>query len=179
MLLVQVKFSKGVYCEKYLTQKNNLLSNCALNFCRSLSEVYTNKKSSLKFLIECFPRVPPRGSCGEDALTVMMALPATNSLGLTHEQVMPFLKKMENGQQREGTEFQCYLACIYVLLLCAAGRYFESVTRSHGNFSALSGHFETFCGKDLSLVNNLMTNTFRCYYYCSTNHHYTFGNYNA
>ena len=67
---------------------------------RSLNEVYTNKKSSLKFLVECFPKVPCTSSV--DSLPLMMALPAATSQGLTHEQVMPFLKKLENGQQREG-----------------------------------------------------------------------------
>ena len=69
---------------------------------RSLSEVYSNKKSNLKCLVECFPKTCGTGSCEEDPVTIMMALPVITSLGLTYEQVMPFLKKMENGQQREG-----------------------------------------------------------------------------
>lgn len=43
-----------------------------------------------------------------DPLVVMMALPVDTTQGLTHEQVLPFLKKMENGQQREGKScMQC------------------------------------------------------------------------
>ncbi len=33
----------------------------------------------------------------------MIVPPTSTSQGLTHEQVMPFLKKLENGQQREGS----------------------------------------------------------------------------
>ena len=32
----------------------------------------------------------------------MMVPPQTTGHSLTHEQVMPFLKKLESGQQREG-----------------------------------------------------------------------------
>ena len=77
-------------------------------FCRSLSDVYTNKKS-LKYLVECFPIATSSSSSMEDSLTIMITLPATTSLGLTREQVMPFLKKMENGQQREGAGFSFFV----------------------------------------------------------------------
>ena len=65
---------------------------------RSLSEFYTGKKSNLKYLVECFPK----NYSSLDSTSLMMALPAVTSQGLTHEQVLPFLKKMENGQQQEG-----------------------------------------------------------------------------
>lgn len=55
--------------------------------------------------MECFAQVPTGISCAEEPFTIMMTLPAITSLGLTREQVMPFLKKMENGQQREGKNF--------------------------------------------------------------------------
>ena len=67
----------------------------------SLSEVYSNKKSSLKHLVESFPRVPESFDT-DSLLTMMMVPPLSVSQGLTHEQVLPFLKKLENGQQREG-----------------------------------------------------------------------------
>ena len=69
---------------------------------RSLSEVHTNKKSSLKYLVECFPKSSRPLLEPEEPLALMMALPGNTALALTHEQVMPFLKKMENGQEREG-----------------------------------------------------------------------------
>ena len=67
---------------------------------RSLSEVYSNKKSSLKVLVDCFPRLS-RSYSSVEPLTLMMALPASTTQGLTHEQVMPFLKKMESGSNEK------------------------------------------------------------------------------
>ena len=69
--------------------------------CRSLSEVHANKKSSLKSLVDCFPRIPENLN-SVNPLSLMMVPPSSASQGLTHEQVMPFLKKLESGQQREG-----------------------------------------------------------------------------
>ena len=86
-------------------------------WCSSLNEVYTNKKSSLKALVECFPKpvASIEGTGGGqisslqdatdlrgDAMKFMMVPPQTSGHSLTHEQVMPFLKKLESGQQREG-----------------------------------------------------------------------------
>ena len=86
-------------------------------WCSSLNEVYTNKKSSLKALVECFPKpvASIEGAGGGqisslqdatdlrgDAMKFMMVPPQTSGHSLTHEQVMPFLKKLESGQQREG-----------------------------------------------------------------------------
>ena len=84
---------------------------------RNLNDVYTNKKSSLKALVECFPK-PAASSEGPvggqissfqeaidsrgDSMKFMMVPPQTAGHSLTHEQVMPFLKKLESGQQREG-----------------------------------------------------------------------------
>jgi hypothetical protein len=81
--------------------------------CRSLSEVYSNKKSSLKCLVASFPK----SSGGEGPAGIMMALPTTASLGLTREQVMPFLMKMENGQEREG-EFVTTVFLLNIKLYC-------------------------------------------------------------
>ena len=37
-----------------------------------------------------------------NSMKFMMVPPQTTGHSLTHEQVMPFLKKLESGQQREG-----------------------------------------------------------------------------
>ena len=45
----------------------------------------------------------------------MIVPPLSASQGLTHEQVLPFLKKLENGQEREGMYiyiYMCYLNSI-------------------------------------------------------------------
>ena len=107
--------------------------------------MYTNKKSSLKLLVDCFPKMP--GGLCEDPLPVMMALPSTSSLGLTREQVMPFLKKMENGQQREG---KTLLGTYSLVQLSPFDRYLESAARSQGDISAFSGHLEAFRGKTIA-----------------------------
>ena len=85
-----------------------------------MNEVYPNKKSSLKALVECFPKpvANVEGAVGGqisslqdatdlrgDAMKFMMVPPQTSGHSLTHEQVMPFLKKLESGQQREGILF--------------------------------------------------------------------------
>ena len=85
--------------------------------CSVLNDGYTNKKSSLKALVECFPKPvsaierPVGGQISSfqdnmdlrgDAMKFMMIPPQTSGHSLTHEQVMPFLKKLESGQQREG-----------------------------------------------------------------------------
>lgn len=81
---------------------------------RALSEVYTSKKSNLKSLVECFPRPtegipglkstsqPPSSSTPSDTVLMAMVPPADVGHSLSHEQVMPFLKKLESGRQREG-----------------------------------------------------------------------------
>lgn len=75
---------------------------------RTLSEAHPSKKSSLKTLVECFPKpkvvlsdqaAPPVTKNGSRMILVP---PATVGHSLTHEQLMPFLKKLEHGQLREG-----------------------------------------------------------------------------
>ena len=43
--------------------------------------------------------------------TMMIVPPLTSSHTLSHEQVMPFLKKLEQGQLREGV---CVCVCVCV-----------------------------------------------------------------
>ena len=80
--------------------------------------MYTSKKSSLKALVECFPKPmaateggPVGGQISSlqdatdlrgDSMKFMMVPPQTTGHSLSHEQVMPFLKKLESGQEREG-----------------------------------------------------------------------------
>ena len=74
---------------------------------RSLSEVYPNKKSNLKSLVECFPKQVEGSSEVKGApLIYAMIPPVDGGHGLSHEQVMPFLKKLESGRQREGETCQ-------------------------------------------------------------------------
>ena len=74
---------------------------------RSLSEVYPNKKSNLKSLVECFPKQVEESSEVKGApLIYAMIPPVDGGHGLSHEQVMPFLKKLESGRQREGETCQ-------------------------------------------------------------------------
>ena len=69
--------------------------------------------------MECFPKpvAAPEGPVGGqisslqditdprgDSMKFMMVPPQTTGHSLTHEQVMPFLKKLESGQEREGTD---------------------------------------------------------------------------
>lgn len=76
-----------------------------------------NKKSSLKALVDCFPKAAAttEGPVGDqisnlqdttdyegDAAKLMMVPSQSSGHSLTHEQVMPFLKKLESGQQKEG-----------------------------------------------------------------------------
>ena len=82
---------------------------------RSLSDVHNNKKSSLKPLIECFPKIPDNSNL----LSFIMVPPTSASQGLTHEQVMPFLKKLENGQEREGNSISTVLCrTLYASTAC-------------------------------------------------------------
>ena len=87
---------------------------CDLLSCSCLSDVHTNKKSSLKSLIDCFPDSTDTPSTGDstiqepqelerEGMKMMMVPPTSSGHSLTHEQVMPFLKKLEHGQMREGT----------------------------------------------------------------------------
>ena len=84
-----------------------LLYSWSLNHCRALSETHQNKKSSLKPLVECFlRRKDGEGSAGGEVLNgqdaMMIVPPLMVGHTLSHEQVMPFLKKLEQGQLREG-----------------------------------------------------------------------------
>ena len=61
------------------------------------------------------------GELADDSLlrgsgTMMIVPPLTSSHTLSHEQVMPFLKKLEQGQLREGV---CVCVCVCV---CACVR---------------------------------------------------------
>jgi len=69
---------------------------------RSLNEVYNNKKSNLKALVESFPLPNEGASVNPRKTPVVMIPPEETGPSLTHEQVMPFLKKLESGQQKEG-----------------------------------------------------------------------------
>ena len=74
---------------------------------RALSETHQSKKSSLKPLVECFLRTKDgEGSAGTELLNgqdaMMIVPPLMVGHTLSHEQVMPFLKKLEQGQLREG-----------------------------------------------------------------------------
>ena len=81
-----------------------------------------------------------------DAMKFMMVPPQTSGHSLTHEQVMPFLKKLESGQQREGEldEINAFLRYIYILYLF---RHFEGDARFGGDIKPLCGYIETLCGK--------------------------------
>jgi len=67
----------------------------------SLSDLYTNKKSSLKHLLDSFPKVP-EGFEAKNIHTLMVVPPLSASQGLTHEKILPFLKMLEKGQDHEG-----------------------------------------------------------------------------
>ena len=58
---------------------------------------------------------------GESSLhgwgTMMIVPPLTSSHTLSHEQVMPFLKKLEQGQLREGV-CVCVCVCVFVVCVC-------------------------------------------------------------
>ena len=102
-----------------------------------LNETNTSKKSSLKSLVDCFPKergenVIPSGV--RNGAKMMVVPPLVGGHSLTHEQVMPFLKKLEHGQQREGEELSLYLYCYILSIFC---RCFESLARPGGNFTAL------------------------------------------
>ncbi len=72
---------------------------------RSLNEIHSNKKLNLKSLVDCFP-ISVEGvaniKSSATPLTHIMIPPTNAGHVLTHEQVMPFLKKLESGQQKEG-----------------------------------------------------------------------------
>jgi integrator complex subunit 1 len=82
-----------------------------LGLLQSLSDIYITKKSSLRALVDCFPMDPlmEEGEEGGQGFSsgpplgvqIMVAPPSVASHSLTHEQVMPFLKKLEQGQLRE------------------------------------------------------------------------------
>ena len=70
---------------------------------RALADTYSTKKSSLRSLVECFPPEPPETTPGPPlGVQIMMTPQSVLGHSLTHEQVMPFLKKLEQGQLREG-----------------------------------------------------------------------------
>ena len=86
-----------------------------------LNETNTSKKSSLKSLVDCFPK--EREAVGEKAIhssfqnraKMMVVPPLIGGHSLTHEQVMPFLKKLEHGQQREGEKALFGVCIVHVL----------------------------------------------------------------
>jgi hypothetical protein len=73
-----------------------------LDLLQALADTYSTKKSSLRSLVECFPPEPPETTPGPPlGVQIMMTPPSVLGHSLTHEQVMPFLKKLEQGQLRE------------------------------------------------------------------------------
>ena len=80
---------------------------------RRLADTYPTKKSSLRALVDCFPSdleewseswswgAPP-GAGPPLGVQIMAAPPSVSGHSLTHEQVLPFLRKLEQGQLREG-----------------------------------------------------------------------------
>ena len=87
---------------------------------RALSEVHSTKKSSLKSLVECFPQrvggvAGPSPTPPPPSAAMMLVPPMAVGPSLTHEQVMPFLRKMERGQPTEG--WLCKRCCLIPGLL--------------------------------------------------------------
>lgn len=129
---------------------------CETLQCRLVSEAYPPNlkmpRPSLKSIVESFIE-PMEGVAGVKSspspLKYTMIPPADCKHGLTHEKVMPFLRKLESGQQREGmlyieTDYNCSntiisWTCVY--------RYSESIAWFGGNFTSFSWYLEAFCGK--------------------------------
>ena len=117
------------------------INSLLLLYPRMLNETNTSKKSSLKSLVDCFPKergenVIPSGV--QNGAKMMVVPPLVGGHSLTHEQVMPFLKKLEHGQQREGEEFSLLLVPVLCYIFSRFScRCFESLTRPGGNFTAL------------------------------------------
>ena len=73
------------------------------------------------------------GELADDSLlrgsgTMMIVPPLTSSHTLSHEQVMPFLKKLEQGQLREGVcvclcVCVCVCVCVCACACACTGRY--------------------------------------------------------
>ncbi len=98
----------------------------------------------------------------------LLVVPPLSSQGLSHERVLPFLKMLEKGQEREGTctcqivtttvcnlvcaIFYCYVVVVFCLFLfcfvfVTVFRHFESFTQFEGDLTTLGRHSQTFCGK--------------------------------
>ena len=122
-------------------------------YCRALSEVYTSKKSSLKSLVDCFPT---EGGSGPNSTTeppssvggkMMLVPPLATGHSLSHEQVIPFLKKLENGQQREGDLKPLALTGTLQLRVSVFLRYTEGTAGLGGDISTTLRHPQTLCGE--------------------------------
>lgn len=91
----------------------------------------------------------------------MMAPPSLSGHSLSHEQVMPFLKKLEKGQMKEGQLMSCdnhlthtahyyhinlTFFCVYCTCISLFYRGIEGITGFRGDFPSLSRHSSTFRG---------------------------------